>query len=159
MSEPSRKPLIKETDKNREWLRTIKFTLFSISAGILQALTFTFLQEVVHLESVLPNMSGYEDFGASNLIALLVSVIWNFTINRKYTFRSDAPLKRSMLLTLLFYLFFTPLSVIGGTELVQQFGWNKYIVQGITMLANFVLEFLWQRFVVYRDRVDTAKKS
>lgn len=155
MGEQEKKPIIRETDKNRELLRTIKFTLFSISAGILQVLTFTFLQEVVHLESVLPNMSGYEDFGASNLIALLVSVIWNFTINRKYTFRSDAPLKRSMLLTLLFYVFFTPLSVIGGTELVRRFEWNKYIVQGITMLANFVLEFLWQRFVVYRNRVDT----
>ena len=87
-------------------------------------------------------------------------MLWNFTFNRRYTFRSDANLPRSMALVALFYLVFTPASAWWGTAL-QHAGWNAYLIEGMNMLINFVTEFLYQKFVVYRGQIDTndlAKK-
>ena len=135
---------------NKETLRAIKFTLFSISAGIIQILSFTLLNEL----TAVPEHISY-------LIALVLSVLWNFTFNRRYTFRSDANLPRSMALVALFYLVFTPASAWWGTAL-QNIGWNAYLIEGLNMLINFVTEFLYQKFVVYRGQIDTndlAKKQ
>ena len=160
MSNPenqTKKPLIHETDQNREWLRTLKFTLFSISAGVIQIASAALFKEVLHFESWL-----------SYLLSLILSVLWNFTVNRKYTFRSDADIKRAMLLTALFYAVFTPVSTwwvaaLTGEnpfsgEPAKEENLNYWIVQIGTMVINFVTEFLWQRFVVYRNRVDTTVK-
>ena len=84
----------------------------------------------------------------------MLSVLWNFTFNRRYTFRSDANIGKSMLLVALFYLVFTPVSTWAGKLLTDR-GVNNYLVEIGTMLANFVLEFLYQRFVVYRGSIDT----
>ena len=154
---PQRKPLIQETDQNREWLRTLKFTLFSISAGLIQIASYALFYEAL----------GWSPWLAY-LISLILSVLWNFTFNRKYTFRSDYDIQRAMLLTLLFYLIFTPVSTWWTAALTGENPFtgaeadeatalvSPWIVQIGTMLVNFVTEFLWQRFVVYRNRVDTT---
>ncbi|MGN1020098.1 MAG: GtrA family protein [Aristaeellaceae bacterium] len=129
---------------NKNLWQAVKFTLFSISAGIIQVLSFALLHDVLGLES----------YWMSHVPSLVLSVIWNFTFNRRYTFRSDAPLVRSMLLVALFYVVFTPASAWWGT-LLERAGVHAWLIEGINLLANFVLEFLYQRFVVYRGRIDT----
>ena len=87
--------------------------------------------------------------------------MWNFTFNRRYTFRSDAPLMRSMALVALFYLVFTPASAWWGT-LLEKAGVHDWLIEVINLLVNFVTEFLYQKFVVYRGSIDTnelAKKK
>lgn len=121
----------------------VKFTLFSVSAGVIQAASFAVLLEAFHLP-----------YWPSYLISLVLSVLWNFTFNRRYTFRSDANLTRSMLLVALFYAVFTPVSTWAGNALTK-LAWNEYLVLALTMLSNFVLEYLYQRFVVYRHVIDT----
>jgi len=129
--------------ENKNLWQMIKFTLFSISAGV--------IQEGLYL--ILFNALGLS-YWFSYLVSLVASVLWNFTFNRRYTFRSDADVKRSMLLVALFYVVFTPVTMLGGQWLVNR-GLNGNVVQIGTMLLNFVLEYLYQRFVVYRGRIDT----
>ena len=132
----------------KEIIRALKFTLISVSAGIIQIGSFTLLNEVIKL----PNPE------ISHLIALVLSVIWNFTINRKVTFKSSNNIIKSMILVALFYVVFTPASTF-FMKWATGLGWNEYLVEGINMLANFVLEFLFTRFVVYRNSCDTATKK
>ena len=136
--------------KNGSLWQIIKFTLFSASAGIIQVAAFALMETVFHLP-----------YWPSYLTALILSVLWNFTFNRRYTFRSDANVPRSMALVALFYVVFTPVTTIGGNALTKA-GWNDFIVLALTMILNFVLEYLYQRFVVYRGKIDTndlAKKA
>lgn len=134
-------------EAKKEWLRAVKFTLISISAGIIQIGLFTLLNELLTL-----------NYWASYLISLLASILWNFTINRKYTFKSANNIRLAMLLVLLFYAVFTPLSTVLG-ELAEQGGTNEYIVLAVTMISNFVLEFLYTRYLVYRHSCDSAVKA
>ena len=134
---------MKEKKDYKELFRAIKFTIISISAGIIQIGTFTLMYEVFKWI-----------YWPSYLISLLLSVLWNFTINRKYTFKSANNVKVAMLLVLAFYAVFTPVSTILGS-LAESSGVNGFIVEIITMLSNFVLEFLYNRFVVYRNSCDT----
>ena len=129
-------------DATSVW-QVLKFTLFSISAGLIQIAAFTLMETVFHLP-----------YWPSYLTALVLSVLWNFTFNRRYTFRSDASVARSMLLVALFYAVFTPVSTWWGHALTSA-GWNDFLVLAGTMVVNFVTEFLYQRFVVYRNRIDT----
>ena len=129
-------------DATSVW-QVVKFTLFSISAGLIQIAVFTLMETVFHLP-----------YWPSYLTALVLSVLWNFTFNRRYTFRSDASVARSMLLVALFYAVFTPVSAWWGHALTTA-GWNDFLVLAGTMVINFVTEFLYQRFVVYRNRIDT----
>ncbi len=132
----------------KELLRSLKFLLFSVSAGIIQILTFTLLNELLKL-----------DYWVSYLVALLLSVLWNFTFNRRYTFQSAENLGRAMLLVLAFYCVFTPLSTYLEHLLAGKLGWNEYLVTALNMVLNFVLEFLYQRFVVYRKSLDTNDRA
>ena len=144
-------PQEKKKTTGREVLRTIKFALIAASAGIIQIGTFTLLNELLEW-----------DKWVSYLIALVLSVLWNFTLNRRYTFQSAANVKKAMLLVFLYYLVFTPLSTWLEHFLTDTCGWNEYLVTAINMLINFVTEFLYQRFVVFRDTLDTndlAKKE
>jgi putative flippase GtrA len=137
---------MEENNKKRdlkEVIRAIKFTIISISAGIIQIGTFTLLYELLQL-----------DYWISYLVSLLLSIIWNFTINRKITFKSANNIKVAMLLVLVFYAVFTPVSTLLG-HLATEHGADGFVVEIITMLANFVLEFLYNRFVVYRNSCDT----
>ena len=133
-------------NKHDLW-QLIKFTFFSASAAVVQIASFTLLETVFHLP-----------YWPSYLVALVLSVLWNFTFNRRYTFRSDANVPRSMALVALFYLVFTPVTTWGGDALTKA-GWNDFLVLAVTMILNFVLEFLYQRFVVYRNSVDNNEKA
>ena len=128
----------------KEWFRSLKFVLFSASAGIIQMGSFALLNELAQL-----------DYWLSYLIALVLSVIWNFTFNRKYTFKSTENIAKAMLLVALYYCVFTPASTVLEHYLAGTLAWNEYLVTLINMLLNMVTEFLFQRFVVYRNSVDT----
>lgn len=136
------------TETKKELIRTIKFVLFSISAGAIQIISFTLMEEILHL----PHWLSY-------LVALILSVLWNFTLNRKFTFHSANNVPIAMMKVALFYLVFTPLStwwtaVLTGTNIA----WNEYLVLILTMLVNFVTEFLYDRFFVFGKSIDTALK-
>ena len=138
-------------EKNRELIRTVKFVLFSISAGVIQILSFTLLNELM----TWPYWPSY-------LIAITLSVLWNFTLNRRFTFKSANNVPIAMAQTAAFYVVFTPLSTLLGNYLVESLLWNEYLVTIINMLSDFVLEYLFQRFVVFRNSLDTndlAKKE
>ena len=126
-----------------EFLRSAKFLFFSVSAGLIQTLTFALLNELLHL-----------NYWVSYLIALVLSVLWNFTLNRKFTFKSAANVPVAMAKVFGFYLVFTPLSTWLG-HLAEGRGVNDFVILVVTMLSNFVLEFLFCKFVVYRGKEDT----
>ena len=138
--------------KKQEFWNFVKFVLFSISAGVIQILSFTLLNEVI-IKDI-----GNE-YGWSYFIALVLSVLWNFTVNRKFTFKSAKNVPVAMALVFAFYCVFTPLSIWWGIALTKNAGWNEYLVLGITMVINFVTEFLWTRYVVYRNSINTAVKK
>lgn len=129
--------------KNKELWRTIKFALFSASAGIIQIVSFTLLNELAHLP-----------YWVSYLIALVLSVIWNFTLNRRFTFKSANNVPIAMLKVAAYYAVFTPLSTLLEKYLTD-IGWNEYLVTVINMLINFVTEYLFDTFVVFRGTIDT----
>lgn len=136
------------SDKKKEFLRTLKFTAFSLSAGVIQIVSDTLMLELLHWEPWL-----------SYLIALVLSVLWNFTLNRKFTFQSAGDVPVAMLLVAAYYLVFTPVSTWWTAVLTGEgFLWNEYLVLVLTMIVNFVTEYLYQRFVVFRKSLDTAKK-
>ena len=134
-------------NKTELW-RSAKFLLFSISAGIIEIGTFTLLNELLHLP-----------YWVSYLTALVLSVLWNFTFNRRYTFQSTENIARAMTLVFLYYLVFTPTSTLLEHQLAGVHGWNEYLVTAINMLINFITEFLFQRFVVYRNSLDTNERA
>ena len=131
----------------REWGRVLKFTLFSISAGAIEMASFALLNELLH-----------GSYWPCYLIALTLSVLWNFTLNRKFTFQSANNVPQAMALVLLYYCAFTPLSTLLGHWLAEVLLWNEYIVTILNMLLNFSTEFLYQRFVVFGKSIDSAKK-
>lgn len=135
------------TNTKKELWRSVKFILFSISAGVIQVLSFTLLETLLQL----PHWLSY-------LCSLVLSVLWNFTFNRKFTFHSAGNVPVAMALVALFYLVFTPLSTWWTAVLTgPKVGWNEYLVLALTMITNFVTEYLYQRFVVFRKTLDTAK--
>lgn len=128
----------------KELMRKVKFTIFSISAGIIEILLFTLLNELTNL--------GY---WICYLTALIASIIWNFTLNREYTFKSTTNIPKAMFKVFLFYLVFTPCTTIGGNYLVKNLHVNEYLTTGINMIANFILEYLYDKYVVFRGNIDT----
>ena len=134
------------TQKKKEIIRGLKFLLFSISAGIIQIVSFTILNEIFKLE-----------YWLSYLISLSLSVIWNFTFNRKFTFKSANNVPIAMVKVALFYVVFTPLSTV-LVDVLTSNGWNEYLVTVLNMLINFTTEFLYQRFFVFAKSIDTAGK-
>ena len=144
--------------KNQNIWQAIKFTLFSISAGIIQIVSFTILSEFVFTFESGAQEYTLSYYGWSYFISLALSVIWNFTFNRKVTFKSASNVPWAMFLTFLYYLVFTPLSIWWGMAMVGA-GINNYIVMAFTMLLNFVTEFVYQRFVVFRNSINSAVKD
>lgn len=131
--------------KNKQLFQAIKFTLFSISAGAIQIGSFAILEIFI------------KDYWVLYLISLVLSILWNFTLNRRYTFKSAANVPIAMAKVFGFYLVFTPLSTYLG-DLAEGVGANDFIILIVTMLANFVLEFLFCKFFVYRGKEDTLEK-
>ena len=134
------------SDNKKELWRAIKFTLFSISAGIIQIGSFALLELFI------------KTYWIAYLISLVLSILWNFTLNRQYTFKSTANVPIAMAKVFGFYLVFTPLSTYLG-HLAEAAGVNDFIILVITMLSNFVLEFLFCKFVVYRGQEDTLEQK
>ncbi len=134
------------SEKRKEFFRAVKFTLFSISAGIIQTVVFTAMNEFLHF-----------NYWVCYLTSLVLSVLWNFTLNRKITFQSAGNIPIAMAKVAGYYLVFTPLSTWGGDALTG-LGWNEYVVFVLSMLTNFVTEYLFQRFFVFGKTLDTAKK-
>lgn len=128
-------------NKKQMW-QALKFTLFSISAGIIQIGSFALLEIFI------------KDYWIPYLISLVLSIIWNFTLNRRYTFKSAANVPIAMAKVFGFYLVFTPLSTYLG-NIAEGCGINDFIILIVTMLANFVLEFLFCKLVVYRGKENT----
>lgn len=136
------------SDTKKEILRSLKFVLFSASAGIIQVASFTVMEELLRL-----------NHWVSYLVSLILSVLWNFTLNRKFTFCSANNVPIAMLKVACFYLVFTPLSTWWTAVLTgEAVGLNEYLVLAITMLINFVTEYLYDRFIVFGKSIDTAKK-
>ena len=136
-----------EIMKNKELIRKIKFTIFSISAGIIEIVTFTLLDKFTNLT-----------YAPCYLIALILSVLWNFTLNREYTFKSSANIPKAMFLVAIFYLIFTPVSTILGNYLAEELQWNDILVTLLNMLCNFILEYLYDKNIVFKGSIDTKNK-
>ena len=137
--------------KKKEFWRVVKFTLFSASAGLIEMGSFALL-------TLVTDWSYWPRY----LIALVLSVLWNFTLNRKFTFKSAANVPIAMLKVAAYYAVFTPLSTWLGSFLADTLGWNDFLVTAINMILNFVTEFLYQRFFVFGKSIDTndlAKKD
>ena len=128
---------------NKNVLQAIKFTLFSLSAGIIQAGSFAIFRMIF----------GEEAYWLNHLLSLALSVIWNFTFNRKYTFKPTGHVVRDMLLVALFYAVFTPVTMWGGQKLVS-LGVFDWLVEVGVMLLNLVTEYLFQKFVVYKEKAE-----
>ena len=132
-------------ENKKQFWQALKFTLFSISAGIIQVGAFALLEIFI------------KDYWIPYLASLVLSILWNFTLNRRYTFKSAANVPIAMAKVFGFYLVFTPLSTYLG-NVAEGYGINDFLILVVTMLANFVLEFLFCKFVVYRGKEDTLNK-
>ena len=130
--------------ENKNLWQAVKFTLFSISAGVIQIGSFSLLELFI------------QDYWVPYLISLVLSIVWNFTLNRRYTFQSAANVPVAMAKVFGFYLVFTPLSTYLG-HIAEGYGVNDFIILAITMVSNFVLEFLFCKFVVYRGQENTRQ--
>ena len=130
----------------QEFWRFIKFALFSVSAGVIEIGAFALLNE----------LTGWS-YWPCYLIALLLSILWNFTLNRKFTFRSAANVPIAMMKVLGYYAVFVPATTLLGDYLADTLIWNEYLVTGINMALNFTTEFLFQRYIVFGSSIDTAK--
>ncbi len=128
---------------NKEVIRTIKFTLFSLSAGLIEMGVFALLYDLFKLP-----------YWPSYLVGLTLSVLWNFTLNREFTFKSANNVSKAMFQVFIFYLIFTPLSTYLGNYL-EASGWNGNLVTILLMLCNFITEYLYDRLYVFRDSIDT----
>ncbi len=143
--EAGKKP--EQLTKQENTAQVIKFTLFSISAGIIETVTFTVL-----------NLLTSWSYWPCYLIALILSVVWNFTLNREFTFKSANNVPVAMMKVAGFYCVFTPLSTWWGSALTN-IGWNEYIVLFGTMAVNLTTEFLYDRFFVFKDTMNTNKRA
>ncbi len=130
----------------KEFFRFLKFAIISASAGLIELGSFTLFNEVLHWP-----------YWLSYMIALILSVLWNFTLNRKYTFQSASNIPEAMLKVALFYVVFVPAST-WLEHYLTGLGMNEYLVTVINMLINFGLEFVYQRYYVFKDSLDTNKK-
>lgn len=130
------------SENKKEIWQAVKFTLFSISAGVIQVGSFALMEIFI------------KDYWVPYLVSLILSIVWNFTLNRRYTFKSAANVPVAMAKVFGFYLVFTPLSTYLG-NLAEEAGSNDFLILAVTMLSNFILEFLFCKFVVYKGKEDT----
>ena len=133
--------------KNNSMIQMMKFTFFSISAGVIQVISFAIFNDLLKWI-----------YWPSYLSALILSIIWNFTLNRQYTFKSTANIPVAMIKLFGFYIIFTPLSTWLG-HIAESIGINDYIILSLTMISNFVLEFLYCKFIIYKDQENTRQSK
>ncbi|MCR5544848.1 MAG: GtrA family protein [Lachnospiraceae bacterium] len=137
-----------ENNGKKEALRAVKFGLFSISAGVIEIVLYTVFESFTNW----PYWPCY-------LIALVASVLWNFTLNRQFTFQSANNVPIAMVKVACFYAVFTPVTTILGNYLAEDLMWNGYVVTILNMLCNFVTEFLYDRFFVFGKTIDTNERA
>lgn len=133
-------------EKSKETLRVVKFALFSASAGIIEMGAFALLNEFTPWS-----------YWPCYLTALVLSVLWNFTLNRKFTFQSANNVPVAMLKTAAFYCVFTPVTTVLGNYFAETLLWNEYLVTALNMAINLITEYLYDRFFVYKGSIDTNK--
>ena len=126
--------------KNKSLIQSIKFILFSVSAGIIQIVSFALFNDVIKI-----------GWWPSYLISLILSVLWNFTLNRNYTFKSASNVPVAMMKVFVYYLIFTPTTTLLGNYLTGTLHLNDYLVTAINMLLNLITEFLYQKYYVFKD--------
>ncbi len=126
--------------KNSNFLQAAKFTLFSLSAGIIQIGTFAIFNDVLKWK-----------WWHAYLLSLVLSVLWNFTLNRKFTFQSASNVPVAMFKVFLFYLVFTPLTTLSGNYLTSSLHWNDYLVTGLNMALNLITELFYDKYIVFTD--------
>ncbi len=134
--------LYMQTSNKKSWIQFLKFLLFSISAGVIQASSFALLDVITPWT-----------YWPCYLISLLLSVLWNFTFNRHFTFKDSSNVPLSMALVIIFYVIFTPLSTWWGDKL-DNLGWDYYVILAMTMVINFITEFFYDKYVVFRHQQD-----
>ena len=126
-------------------LRFLKFAMFSISAGIIQFGVFTILNEFTPWR-----------YWPCYLIGLILSILWNLTLNRRFTFKSTTNMPKAIMKVFAYYAVFTPVTTILGDYLAETVGWNEYLVTGMNMALNFITEFLYQRYYVFGKSIDMS---
>ena len=134
---------------------SVKFFLFSVSAGVIETVSFALLSEFVFHDA---GSDGSPVYGWSYFIALALSVLWNFTLNRRYTFKSANNVPVAMLKVFAFYCVFTPASIWWGVALTGLAPGSRLVYYGVfagTLAANFITEFLYQRFFVFGKSMNT----
>ncbi len=147
--------------KKDNGIMALKFVFCSTGAGIIQTVSFTLLNELskrTDLFDFIPEEIINNEYGLFYFIALFLSVLFNFTVNRKFTFKSANNIPIAMLKVFGYYCVFTPLSIWWGNALTE-IGWNEYLVLAFTMLINLSTEFLFNRFVVFKDSINSAVKD
>jgi putative flippase GtrA len=137
-----------DNEKKKESIRIVKFFIFSVSAGVIEIVSFALLNE-------LTNWTYWPCY----LIALTLSVLWNFTLNRNFTFKSASNVPVAMVKVAIFYCIFTPVTTLLGNYLVEDLLWNEYLVTGINMVLNLITEYLYDRFFVFGKSIDTNKHA
>ncbi len=135
-------------DKKKETIRIVKFFLFSVSAGVIEMVTFALLNELTKWP-----------YWPSYLIALTLSVLWNFTLNRNFTFQSASNVPVAMIKIAVFYCIFTPVTTLLGNFLVENLLWNAYLVTAINMALNLTTEYIYDRFFVFGKTIDTNHRA
>lgn len=143
MAEPEKKA--KKQSPKQTLIQVAKFVAFSMGAGIIQLVSYALIHE----------LTGWEHWKCY-LPSLVLSVLYNFTVNRRYTFKSATNVPIAMLKVAFYYCLFTPLSTYLG-NLAELAGVNNYLIEAVTMLCNLVTEFLVCRFWVYRNSINTNK--
>ena len=131
-----------------EAIRGLKFFLFSVSAGIIEFVSFALLDTFTEWR-----------YWPKYLIALTLSGLWNFTLNRRFTFRSAGNVPIAMIKVACFYMVFTPISTILGNYLAEDLGWNDMFVTILNMGANLVTEYYYDRYFVFGKTIDTIEKA
>ncbi len=139
--------MTKNSPEKKTLSQVIKFIIFSVSAGVIQTISFTVINELTTWK-----------YTPCYLIALTLSVLWNFTLNREFTFKSANNIPVAMAKVAAFYCVFTPLSTWWGSALTGA-GFNEYIVLFGTMAVNLTSEFLYDRFFVFRGTMNTNKRA
>lgn len=153
-------------EKRKGVMQFIKYALCAASAGIIQLVLFTVLQAVIPsngktIHFIVEDMDLVTFIATT--VALCASILWNFTFNRKFTFKDAGNVPKAMVLAFLFYVPFYPFQTwyvhTIKSLLVDAIGVDGagIIAEGTVMIINFALEFMWQKFVVFRK--PKAKKE
>ena len=145
----------KKPSKAKQFLQFLIFTGFSISAGVIQFVS----------TGILSTWTGWIPYWSAYLIGLVLSVVWNFTFNRKFTFKAANNVPLAMGLVVIYYCAFTPLSTFGADAIVAAWqraagaNWHEayeMIITASMMILNFLTEFIWDKFVVFNAKVTDA---